>query len=241
LLRIVPGLGTRAVDRISDDYPILLSPGQPNVSVNVTREEKVWYSPKHVDVINLETRTFETVDLRELFRKHGREYPMVSELISLVQKDGLKRPGGSQIDFEKDRFVVTFEGLFEDTDFLPQLRSLLNALQSEMGAPVDIEFAHDGTDLYILQCRYQSFTHETGTVAIPDKVPREKVLFSANRYVTNGAVTGISHIVYVDPVVYAELENKSELLAVGRAIGKLNQILPKRRFILMGPGRWGSR
>jgi hypothetical protein len=31
------------------------------------------------------------------------------------------------------------------------------------------------------------------------------------------------------------------MLKVGRAIGHLNKILPKRQFILMGPGRWGSR
>jgi hypothetical protein len=28
---------------------------------------------------------------------------------------------------------------------------------------------------------------------------------------------------------------------VGRAVGRLNRLLPKRQFILMGPGRWGSR
>jgi hypothetical protein len=28
---------------------------------------------------------------------------------------------------------------------------------------------------------------------------------------------------------------------VGRAVGRLNRILPRRRFILVGPGRWGSR
>jgi hypothetical protein len=27
----------------------------------------------------------------------------------------------------------------------------------------------------------------------------------------------------------------------GRAVGRLNKILPKRQFALMGPGRWGSR
>jgi hypothetical protein len=31
LLRMVPGLGTRAVDRLSDDYPVLLAPGQPGL------------------------------------------------------------------------------------------------------------------------------------------------------------------------------------------------------------------
>ena len=28
---------------------------------------------------------------------------------------------------------------------------------------------------------------------------------------------------------------------VGRAVGRLNKLLPKRQFILIGPGRWGSR
>ena len=28
---------------------------------------------------------------------------------------------------------------------------------------------------------------------------------------------------------------------VGRAVGRLNKLLPKRQFILVGPGRWGSR
>ncbi|RMD49074.1 MAG: pyruvate, phosphate dikinase, partial [Ignavibacteria bacterium] len=46
LVRIVPGLGTRAVDRLSDDYPILVSPGQPNLRVNVSFEENIRYSPK---------------------------------------------------------------------------------------------------------------------------------------------------------------------------------------------------
>ena len=41
LIRLVPGLGTRAVDRLSDDYPILVAPGQPGLRVNITDEEIV--------------------------------------------------------------------------------------------------------------------------------------------------------------------------------------------------------
>jgi hypothetical protein len=32
-----------------------------------------------------------------------------------------------------------------------------------------------------------------------------------------------------------------DLLMIGRIIGELNQKLPKQSFILIGPGRWGSR
>ena len=57
----------------------------------------------------------------------------------------------------------------------------------------------------------------------------------------NGTVPNITHIVYVDPEQYSQLGSREELVAVGRAVGKLNKLLPKRQFILMGPGRWGSR
>ena len=53
LVRLVPGLGTRAVDRLSDDYPVLVAPGQPGLRVNASLDEVVRYSPKMVDLIDL--------------------------------------------------------------------------------------------------------------------------------------------------------------------------------------------
>jgi predicted nucleotidyltransferase len=67
------------------------------------------------------------------------------------------------------------------------------------------------------------------------------VIFSANRFVSNGRVPDITHVVYVDPDRYAELPDLSQLQDVGRAVSRLNKLLPRRQFILMGPGRWGSR
>ena len=75
LVRLVPGLGTRAVDRVGDDYPILVAPGQPGLRVNVTPDEILRYAPRKIDVINLETQRFETIDAGELFREYGRELP----------------------------------------------------------------------------------------------------------------------------------------------------------------------
>ncbi len=46
LIRLVPGLGTRAVDRLSDDYPVLIAPGQPGLRVNQTVDEVIHYSPQ---------------------------------------------------------------------------------------------------------------------------------------------------------------------------------------------------
>src|SRR5262249_38912965 len=143
--------------------------------------------------------------------------------------------------FEKDQVIVTFEGLFQHTGFIQQIQTLLRVLQTEMQAPVDVEFAHDGTDLYLVQCRPQSYSKAAQPVEIPWNLPKENILFTANKFVTNGVVSNLTHVVYVDPQSYAELKDRADLLSVGRAVGKLNQILPKRQFILMGPGRWGSR
>jgi len=241
LVRLVPGLGTRAVDRLSDDYPVLVSPGQPGLRVNTTPEELVRYSPKKIDLINLETRSFETVDIRSLLKECGRDYSLINQLVSVVSQDHIRQSSTLSADFQKGDFVVTFEGLFSHTPFLKQMRAIMEILQHALQHPVDIEFAHDGEDFYLLQCRAQSYGEDSAPAQIPLELPAEKVIFSANRYVSNGCVTDVTHIVYVDPLKYSELADYQRLTAVGRAVSKLNQVLPRRRFILMGPGRWGSR
>ena len=118
LIRLVPGLGTRAVDRVADDYPVLIAPGQPNLRANVTVEEVLRYSPRRVDVINLETNSFETVDAKELLRYCGARYPQIRQLVSLVDHDRIEQPVGLMPDFDKRDAVFTFEGLIRKTPFV---------------------------------------------------------------------------------------------------------------------------
>ncbi len=241
LARLVPGLGTRAVDRLSDDYPILCAPGQPGLRVNVSVDDVLRYTPKYVDVINLKKNTFETIKVSELLKKVGYEIPLVTQMISIHEEGDIRRPAGSHVDYEESDLVVTFDGLISNSPFIKQIRSILNLLEDKMGTPVDIEFAHDGKNLYLLQCRPQSQSETDTASPIPKDIPDEKVIFSANRYISNGRVPDITHIVYVDPEAYGNISRREELVEVGRAVGRLNKLLPKRQFILMGPGRWGSR
>jgi len=241
LVRLVPGLGTRAVDRLGDDYPVLISPGQPDLRVNVSVEESVRYSPRFIDVLNLKSRRFQTLPLAEFLRDHGASIPGVERLVSVLSEGHLRSPMRGQLRFDRDDLVMTGAGLLTQTPFIKQVRSILDVLQREMGTPVDIEFASDGKNLYLLQCRAQSAGRLGTPAPIPPEIPEEMIVFSANRYVGNGVVPGISYIVYVDPEQYGEIETLERLHAVGRAVGRLNKVLPKRRFVLMGPGRWGSR
>ena len=241
LLRIVPGLGTRAVDRLSDDYPVLVSPGQPNLRINVSPEEMRRYSPKRMDVINLETNDFESIPINTLLDEYGALYPQFTNVFSILDGNMMRQPGVLDIDDPSKEFVVSFEGLTRNTNFLKQISSITRIVQEKIKQPVDIEFAHDGKDLYLLQCRPQSYTGEASPDVIPKDIPNDKIVFTAKKFISNGKVPDVTHIVYVDPTKYYEIEDRETMLHVGKAVGKLNKALPKRKFILMGPGRWGSR
>lgn len=241
LVRVVPGLGTRAVDRISDDYPVLVSPGKPNLRVNISPDEIIHYSPQKLDVINLKTRKFETIELQSLLKEFGQEYPQVHQIVSIVKPDHIRNASPLGLDFEGDDLVVTFERLFTRSNFLERVKTILDVLQEVFNYPVDIEFAHDGSQFYLLQCRAQSYSQEVLPAIIPDDISPDRIVFSADRYISNGRISNITHIVYVDPQEYSELDDYQRFVSVGKAVSMLNQILPKHRFILMGPGRWGSR
>ncbi len=152
------------------------------------------------------------------------------------------RPASNfEFDDSNKEYIVTFDGLISNSNFLNKIDTILKILQSRMKTPVDIEFVSDGNDFYLLQCRPQSFMGESIAEMIPKDVPDEKILFTAKKYISNGKVPEITHVVYVDPLKYTEIADRNKLLQVGRVISKLNKLLPKRKFILMGPGRWGSR
>lgn len=241
LIRMVPGLGTRAVDRIGDDFPTLLAPGKPNLKVNQTFNEIVGYAPKFIDVMNLNTNTFETIEIDELIRVIGNDYPMLNEIFSIVDGRNVKRPVGLGIDTKHNDIIVTFDNLINNKKYIEQIYTMLLELKDKLDTPVDIEFACDGKNLYLLQCRPQSSSGDSVSAVIPQDVAKDKILFTADKHISNGKVPDIAFIVYVDPVEYSKLQRHEDLIDVGQAVGKLNKMLPKKNFILMGPGRWGSR
>ncbi len=241
LIRLVPGLGTRAVDRLSDDFPVMISPGKPGIRVNIVPEEIKRYSPKKMDVIDLESNSFRTVEAADILRECGDQIENVHRIISILEYDHIKKPNRLEIDYNKDDLAVTFDGIISDTPFTKQIYIMLKTLRERMGMPVDIEFASDGDDIYLLQCRPQSFGQDSAPASIPKDIADKDMVFSANKFISNGLIQNISHIVYVDSEGYDRLTELDDLRATGKIIGMLNSILPKRQFILIGPGRWGSR
>jgi pyruvate,water dikinase len=241
LVRLVMGLGTRAVDRVNDDYPVLFSPEKPQLRVNQTPDGIRHYAPNRVDLINLQTNSFETVETSSLFKTFGDEIPDLYRYVSVYNSNMIENKNAYTLDAQNDEIVVTFDTVLMAGDLPRRLKRMLDVLKEKMDTPVDIEFAFDGDDLYLLQCRPQGEGALRSPAPIPQNLDGKDIVFTANKYISDGAISGITHVVYIDGDAYNRLATREDLLLVGRVVGLLNESLPRRKFILIGPGRWGSR
>lgn len=241
MVRLVAGLGTRAVDRVGDDYPKLFCPGQPSLRTTVHPNEILRYSQRMIDVIDLQDNKFDTIPVEQLMAGIGNRYPGTQHVFSIWREGQLIPATGMLMNVDPKDLVVTFDGLLERTPFARQMKEILDVLGEVWGVPVDVEFAHDGEKLFVLQCRPQSRGGEKRREPVPRDVPRADRVFTADRFVQTGQARGLEYVVYIPFEAYDALASYDELVAVGRAVGELNRTLPHRSFILMGPGRWGSR
>ena len=239
LVRIVMGLGTRAVDRIGTESARMVALGMPTLRHESSIGEIMRRSQRTVDVVNLAANRLESIPLDDLLA-HAPDFPMLDRIVSLRRENMLIPPPGTYIDAKPSDMYVTFDKLLGDGAFPAQMRGILRRLESAYGMPVDVEFAHDGNQLYLLQCRTQAEVKEFGQVTIPTDIPEERTVFSARKFVRNGLIDNIEYIVYIDPRDYDALPDRETRIAVARVVGRLNDRLAGRNFILVGPGRWGS-
>jgi hypothetical protein len=91
----------------------------------------------------------------------------------------------------------------------------------------------------LLQCRPQSQLAEGKEVNIPGHLPEKDVLLQTRFMVPQGVIDNIDTVVFVPPAAYFNLQ-MAERFELSRVIGKLNGALKGSKFILVGPGRWGS-
>lgn len=241
VIRLVCGLGTRAVDRLVSDYPILISPGKPNIRVNQSYAETEKYSQSRIDVINLESGIFESVPFDDLVAEADGYFPGMENIFSFKRDDMIVDPVSRMADFENEDLVITFNGLVKKTKFIQEIKEILSELKKAYGEPVDLEFASDGEKLYLLQCRPQGKSEISRNIKIPANLDQDQKIFSAAKFVNTGLVDNIEFVVFVDSEGYRKLETAEEMMKVGRIVSKLNRMLPKKKFILIGPGRWGSK
>ncbi len=243
--RLVVGLGTRAVDRVEEDYPRMVALSHPQLRPEAGAQQIRYYSQYYIDVINLQTNCFETRRIDQILRG---DFPPLRFVASLDRGDYIGPMFMRDPAVDPRSLVMTFETLLSSTKFVDQMKNTLKALELAYGRPVDIEFTvsigpeypRPALELHLLQCRPQTGADETERVEFPRNLPEADVIFGTEKLVPTGRLRDIYNIVYVDPFAYAALDVVTGKLQVARVIGHINERLEGKRFILMGPGRWGS-
>ena len=244
-LRLVSGFGTRAVERVANDYPRIVALSHPQLRPYVGARETRKYSQHFIDVVDVEANARVTLPVRDVL---ADDYPALRYLASLDKGDYLS-PIISRVDADDTRaLILTFEQLTKDRNFVTLMRTILKKLERALEWPVDIEFTvdihpkypHADYTVHLLQCRPLVSQKQVKSVEIPDSIPELDVILRATKLVPNGVVTNIRYVVYVDPVLYNQAPNYETKFDIARVIGRLNKRLENESFILIGPGRWGS-
>jgi hypothetical protein len=244
-LRMVTGLGTRAVDRVGSDYPRMVALSHPTLRPEKNISMVRHYSQQSIDVIDLVDNDFKTLPVNEVI---GADFEALGAIMSVDQGDHVQPMNNRPLKVDPSRFVVTFDRLLHEREFVDLMRESLDILEQAYERPVDTEFSakvlrsypRPEARLTILQCRPLSRRRDDVPFDFPTDIPDEDILFTANLQVPQGVVENIAYVVWVDPRVYAQITDPNLRLDIGTVVGRINSILPDRSFVLMGPGRWGS-
>lgn len=242
MLRLVFGLGTRAVERTTGDYAKIVCLDNPLRTPPVSCEDRKKYSQRYVDVLSLKKNTLTSQSWDEIVNDDLKadknllaswDYPTANRLRELGYT-------GNHL-----AYILDFYKLLKDTEFPDLMRDMLALLSRVYDYPVDIEFTVNFTadnrfKINLLQCRPLR-TRGLGTaVQMPELVDERDCFFSTRGNFMGGNVRlPVDYVVYVNAQAYAE-RNEQSKWAVARQVGLLNTALKGKSVMLVGPGRWGT-
>jgi hypothetical protein len=244
MLRLVFGLGTRAVDRSDDDYTRVVSLSAPERRPEADADEIRQYSQHKVDVIDLEANQLVASSFPHVAHQ-SPELPIDMfasrdrALANLAEERGMRNVFPWVLDFDR---------LLTETPFVADMRQMLQTLQAAYEYPVDTEFtanffAPDRYKINLVQCRPLQVASSGVATAVPENLKAEDVILEAH-----GAVIGqsrvcpVERLVYVVPSVYGQLPI-GDRYAIARLIGRVMHLPESQRpkhVMLIGPGRWGT-
>ncbi|HRX46017.1 MAG TPA: PEP/pyruvate-binding domain-containing protein [Spirochaetota bacterium] len=244
MVRMVFGLGTRAVDRVEGDYPRIVALDSPSRRSHAGMEDLKRFSQHNADVLNIDRNIIETVPIANLLKdvpdyKIERVGTFDPETAAVISEMGIRNA---------TPWLVSFDPFLTDTDFADTMKKLLVTLRGAYDYHVDIEFTvnFSSAGVYrvnLLQCRPYQAKGVKEEMIIPSDLPDEKVFFRCEGSFLGGSIKqSINRVIYVDPEAYSAL-NQSGKYEAARIVGRLNAIAGENENInmmLMGPGRWGT-
>jgi len=188
------------------------------------------------DLLTGPDATLEFLDISEA--ETNRDFAMIASTYNMEDdrlEPGIGRTGPRIINFAP----ILKHDLFP---FSEVLDSVLDVGSKSMGYPVEIEFAVNmdmGKPVfYFLQLK--PLIQNTGKYEIDlANSDSDDCFIISGRSMGNGRDTSIEDIIWVDPEVFSS----ANTVSIAQEIGELNNLLKanKRRYVLIGPGRWGTR
>lgn len=242
LLRIVTGLGTRAVDRTENDYPRLVNLNRPSVSMYGSYADRHRFSQRNMDVLDIEKNALTTIpvdhrildQLPRWFKRSVMERDYEAE-------DSLKRMGRW-----REVWFVTCQKLLENKAFTDFMQKILRTLEEAYQNPVDIEYTVNLDEngdfvMNLVQCRPLSTGKQGKRIVIPE-LSEDRIFFDIqDSSMGNSSKIPITAVVQIDPIQYYNYPYVSKPKAA-EAVGRINHYFRGKgaNLLLVAPGRLGT-
>jgi hypothetical protein len=243
MIRLVFGLGTRAVDRIDDDHTRIVALNAPLRRPEASSEDVRKFSQKNADIIDLSGNCLTSRSFQEIV-ENVPDFPMNIFASRDLSLDRSLREAGRKEAFS---WMLTFNDLLSQGSFVKDMKDMLKILEDAYNHPVDIEFTANFSDasnykINLVQCRPFQAKGNIFSVEKPRSVSSERIILESIGPVIGGNMAAtIDRIIYVVPEIYGNMK-MSDRFAVARLVGKLTHLKDKEKptILLMGPGRWAT-
>jgi len=247
MLRLAFGLGTRAVDRVEDDYTRIVALNAPLKRPERHPGDASKFVQRKADVIDIGANEFCTRPLKDALARFSNDR---RDLFAGLDAEAAERARELGIE-ESAALRLDFKGLFERTDFCARMRSMLATLEAAYEHPVDIEFTVNTVGpagsyrICLVQCRpFKVKIVGSGDLGVmPESLPENRVFLRSDGPIVGCSLaTPIDRLIYVSPAAYTAL-GEQERYAVARLVGRLVHLPASKKdpvVMLVGPGRWGT-
>ncbi|TVR07543.1 MAG: pyruvate, phosphate dikinase [Planctomycetota bacterium] len=245
MLRLVFGLGTRAVDRRDDDYTRIVALNAPTRSPGGSGPDTMVQTQRYADMLDLAANQVMAVPVAQaLAEDEGVPVQMLSSVDRDARERARHRGRKPTVSVRRLDFHRLLQQDADGPQFIDDMRRMLAVLQEAYAHPVDIEFTANVVDgelrIDLVQCRPLQFLGHVAVEPPPQDIAQEHILLSApGPVIGQSRCTEIDRIVLVDASGYSQLSHRDRY-AVARRLGRLLQRHDQERVLLIGPGRWGT-
>lgn len=242
---VAVGLGQYVMEgdlayRFSPAYPALEIISQKDIYKNSqVRFYAVDMAKRDLNLLEGENAGLKMLDI-SVAETHG----VLDHIASVMNQDndtispGLETPGPRVVNFAD---ILKYNYI----PLAPALKTVLEVVTEACGTPVEIEFAVDLTkdeagnaSFYLLQIKPLLGTG-AGYNVDPDTINEDDLVLLSRKSMGNGIIDNIKDIVYIEPQKFENtmtIEMADEIAAMNEKMVKEN-----RKYVLIGPGRWGTR